>query len=215
MFMRHGLIASSLMLSLTACGVFGEKFGTGNDSSAVSGSEEVTDDWSCESNNSGEWDCYQGSPDENSRGASVVDSAQDKPGASAQNKDPNMGSTDAVLPLEEAAAATGVSVDSSTADQAAYVQENYDWQQLSSDAYVLQLASHTTLENAQRALTALDAPGADVVKTWSENGDRFVIIAGSYPNMTAAEAAANAYLTRNVDASYWIRSTANFLKALQ
>ena len=214
MFIRQGLIASSLALSLTACGVFGDKFGTDDDSSTVSGTEEVTDDWSCESNNSGEWDCYQANPDEDALRGSEVDSVQGEPAAASQNNEANLVSRGSILPVEEATVAAGVSAGSVSADQAAYLQENYDWQQLSADAYVLQLASHTSRENAQLALTGLDAPGADIVKTWSEDGDRFVIIAGSYPDMTAAEAAANAYLARNAGATYWIRSTANFLKAL-
>lgn len=214
MFIRQGLIASSLALSLTACGVFGDRFGTGDESSTVNGTEEVTDDWSCESNSSGEWDCYQANPDEDPPRGSELDSVKGEPAASLQSNDADLDSTDSVPPVEEAMVAAGVSVESASADQAAYLQENYDWQQLSSDAYVLQLASHTSRENAQVALTALDAPDADIVKTWSEDGDRFVIIAGSYPDRKAADAAASAYLTRNAGATYWIRSTSNFLKAL-
>ena len=214
MYIRQGLLAGGLVLSLTACGMFSEGFGAGNESPAVNGREEVTDDWSCESNDSGEWDCYQENRDKEASTSSEVDTTVGDSAAVAHSSETDSAPADVAPMVEEAPAATEISADPGQGNETAYLQDNYDWQQLSSDAYVLQLAAHTSRENAQLALTALDAPGAKIVKTWSDDGDMFVIIAGSYPDMSTAEAAATAYSKRNAGATYWIRSTANFLKAL-
>lgn len=214
MYIRQAFLAGGLVLSLTACGMFDDKFGGGNDSPTENGREEVTDDWSCQSNDSGEWDCYQASSDESASAGSKSDRVPVESAAAAQSVETGSAPAESTPAVEEAAVAMAVSAGAGQGNEAAYLQDNYDWQQLSSDAYVLQLAAHTSRENAQRALTTLDAPGAKIVKTWSDDGDVFVIIAGSYPDKYAAEAAAIAYSKRNADASYWIRSTANFLKAL-
>jgi hypothetical protein len=213
MDIRQGLVVGGLVLSLTACGLFGGKFGSGQDSPAENGRQDVTDDWSCESDASGEWDCYQADPDPDASTGSEVDAgAGESPVAGQPHTEEgtavNAVVTDPAVQLEVAGTA------STTADQAAYLQDNYDWQQLSSDAYVLQLAAHTNRENAQLAIAGLDAPGAEIVKTWSDDGDVFVIIAGSYRDKPSAEAAAIIYSNRNEGATYWIRSTSNFLKAL-
>ncbi|MEH6567847.1 MAG: SPOR domain-containing protein [Halioglobus sp.] len=214
MYIRQGLLAGVFVLSLTACGMFSEKFGADNDSPTENGREEVTDDWSCESNDSGEWDCYQASPDEDASARSEEAPTLVEPAGVVATSAMDSKPTVVAPTVEEATVAAGVSIEPSQGDEAAYLQDNYDWQQLSSDAYVLQLAAHTSRENAQLALTTLDAPDAKIVKTWSDDGDVYVIIAGSYPDKPTAEAAANVYLESNADATYWIRSTANFLKAI-
>ena len=94
------------------------------------------------------------------------------------------------------------------------LQNSDDWQQIPADGYVLQLAAHRSLANAETALAVFDAPGAEIVKTRGSKGDLYVILAGNYPDRAAAKAAAEAFRERNEGADYWIRDAADFLGAL-
>ena len=82
----------------------------------------------------------------------------------------------------------------------------------STNAFVLQLAAHSTLEKATTALSKLDDPNAKIVKTQGTKGELFLIIAGSYPDRSAAKAAAAAFQTRNYGADYWIRDASGVVE---
>ena len=84
--------------------------------------------------------------------------------------------------------------------------------EVSTNAFVLQLAAHSTLEKATTALSKLDDPNAKIVKTQGTKGELFLIIAGSYPDRSAAKAAAAAFQTRNYGADYWIRDASGVVE---
>lgn len=209
MYIRQIATAFGISVLLSACGMLGDTFDGSDDSSSATETEQVTDGWSCESTDSGEWDCYQDDTDKDNTNDSRSSS---RSGAGDVQQD--SASVDSTPPKKRAALANVATDDLENEDQAAYLQRNYDWQELSSAAYVLQLASHTSREKAAVALSELDVPDAEIVKTWSDEGDRFVVIVGRYADRAAAEQAAKAYLKGNNGATYWIRSTSNLLKAL-
>ena len=202
-----------MLVSLGGCGIFDDKISKADKSRVKPGTEKVTDDWSCVADQKGRWDCFQ-SPGINS-GPSEPASAPSEPAAAVVEP-----ITIAPSPAGEAGEslavgdAEAVGADGNPVAKEAYIKSNRDWQKLSSAAFVLQVAAHTSLASAENALTGMNAPGAEIVKTWSEQGDVFVIIAGRYPDRAAAEVAAEEFTTRNPDASYWIRSSAHLLKAL-
>jgi hypothetical protein len=82
------------------------------------------------------------------------------------------------------------------------------------NAYVLQLAAHHSLASAQTALTALDAPGAEIIKTRADSGEFFfVIIAGAYNSHSEALTAAADFQARNAGLDYWIRDAKGLVRA--
>lgn len=200
-----------LMLSLGGCGIFEESFPQASKVRIEPGTQKVTDDWNCIADEKGLWDCFQSSADEATESLPAATQAESvtEPDAAADPVRAEAVEEASVPVLSETEGAA-----SNEETQESYLQSNHDWQKLSSQAFVLQVAAHTSQANAETALTGLDAPGAEIVKTWSEKGDVFVIIAGSYPDRSAAETSAEAFAARNSGASYWIRSTSNLLKAL-
>ncbi|MFK8048938.1 MAG: SPOR domain-containing protein [Halioglobus sp.] len=192
-----------VLVSLAGCGIFNDEIQDAASSRVEPGTEKVTDDWNCVADQKGLWDCFQ---------SSEVERGQDRAPATAKEPDP--------IPASDVPIAADIrdaqpaNIGGGQQTNEALIKSNHDWQKLSSAAFVLQVASHTSRASAEAALTGLNAPGAQVVKTWSEEGDLFVIIAGSYPDRAAAEAAAEEYTARNQGASYWIRSSAHLLKAL-
>lgn len=199
-----------VLVSLGGCGIFSDKAEEAASSRVEPGTEKVTDDWNCVADQKGLWDCFQ-SP--------AANSTQSTP-AAASGESTTAPVTNAPLPAEDVGAALDADqtesarVDRNGETNEALIKSNHDWQKLSSAAFVLQVASHTSRASAEAALTGLNSPDAEVVKTWSEEGDLFVIIAGSYPDRATAEIAAEEFTARNEGASYWIRSSAHLLKAL-
>ncbi len=206
-------MALSLLLPLGGCGIFDEKVPEASRERVAPGTEKVTDDWSCIADQKGRWDCFQ-SPLANATTSTPA------PTGGEEIVEPNSAASAGAQELEEVSEDSeieGAEPGDDLRDQQtneSYIQSNQDWQKLSAKAFVLQVAAHTSRSNAETALTGLDAPGAEIVKTWSEKGDVFAIIAGSYPDRSEAEAAAEAFTERNQGTSYWIRSTAHLLKAL-
>lgn len=189
----------SVLLPLGGCGIFDEKGPEAFYESVAPGTEKVTDDWHCIADEKSRWDCFQSASDE------------------AANTMPVSTAPEPVKQLEEVLEVESAEVGDDLGDEQtdeSTVKSNQAWQKLSAQAFVLQIAAHTSRANAEAALIALDAPGAEIIKTWSDAGDVFVIIAGSYADKAEAEAAAEAFSGRNEGGDYWIRSTSHLLKAL-
>ena len=81
----------------------------------------------------------------------------------------------------------------------------------SEQGYILQLAAHRFLVNAQRALRSFDAPDADIVKTTTTEGDMFLVVSGSYSDRTVAGSAAKTFSTNNPGANYWVRPATDLI----
>jgi septal ring-binding cell division protein DamX len=198
-----------LLVSLGGCGIFEESAPQASKVRVAPGTEKVTDDWHCIADQKGLWDCFQTPP---------VKAAESVPASAPAEtlvepaSAPPVSARSVEASEPETSGLEGTAANQETRES--YLQSNHDWQKLSAAAFVLQVAAHTSQANAETALTGLDAPGAEIVKTWSEKGDVFVIITGSYPDRSAAETSAEAFTARNPGTSYWIRSTSNFLKAL-
>jgi len=196
---------------LTGCGIFDEVSPGAEKTLIRPGTEKVTDDWNCIVDQKSRWDCFQLSGGEEPEAKSMTTATE---AVSKTAPSPTVGTPVGTPSIAKSRGVEpGDALNGEPASEA-YLQSNRDWQKLSAQAFVLQVAAHSTRAKAEAALTGFDAPGAQVIKTWSEKGDVFVVIAGSYPDRSSAEAAAEAFSERNAGVNYWIRSTAHFLKSL-
>ncbi len=181
--------------ALVACGSLIDK-DPGREEAPVAapGTVMLIDDWSCLASETGTWDCTERNPEP----AYIPSLPPVPPYQSEPEPEPEPEPVPEAVPIMASTATHG----------------SRDWQQIPATGYVLQLAAHRLLANAENALAVLDAPGAELVKTRAGQGDLYVIIAGSYSSRSAALAAAEEFQDRNKGADYWVRDAADFLKAL-
>ena len=196
--------------ALGACGLIDEGSGTEGLSQAAPGTVKITDDWSCVADDNGTWDCTELNPEPAYVPTlpPVPDYDAESEAVAEEDAEVALGSQATAEPEPAGEVAAAVVVSSPDP------QGGHDWQQISADGFVLQLAAHRSYSSAELTLASLDAPGAEVVQTRGSRGDLFVIIAGSYANRSAAKAAATVFQDRNSGADYWIRDAADFLQAL-
>jgi cell division septation protein DedD len=154
------------------------------------GTSLEVDDWSCVVDERGLWDCNELNPE-----PAYVPTLPDVPPYKAKSESlTEPASEPEPIPEPEPESESDPVVETST------------------NAFVLQLAAHRTLEKATTALSQLDDPNAKIVKTQGTKGALFLIIAGSYPDRSAAKAAAAAFQTRNYGADYWIRDASGVVE---
>jgi septal ring-binding cell division protein DamX len=216
---RYGALCVVLSMGLSgACSLIDDAPASEQDYKVPAGTVRESGDWSCVANEQGAWECQESKPepayvptlpeyDKNSgelaaRSVAAVESAPEQAPASAPEPEPAPAPEPEPKPTLIASAAATVAP-----------QSNDDAQISPADAYVLQLAAHNSLKNAQDALTVLDAPGAEIVKTRGEGGEFFVIVAGSYASHSEAVIAAADFQTRNAGLDYWIREAQGFREA--
>ncbi len=195
--------------ALGACGLVDDGPGGIEAPRPSPGAIMVTDDWTCIADDNGAWDCTELDPE-----PAYVPTLPEVPKYQQDTQIVAIsGTTAAILPEPEPEpepepkAALGE-------EQLSPSGSAVDWAEIPADGYVLQLAAHRSRANAERALSLLDAPVAEIVRTLAGGADLFIILAGNYPDLTTAKTAALEFQARNGGADFWVRSAADFLDAL-